>query len=141
MAIQVAAAADAAKKYAQRAANAQGDYASGIKGKGTQWQTATAGAADNWEAGVQAAITRKAFSKGVTAAGGTKYEQNATTVGPARYAQGVQNGASNWAAGVQPYLDTLSNLTLPPKGPKGAPQNMQRAQAVADALRKKKVGG
>jgi hypothetical protein len=32
-------------------------------------------------------------------------------------------------------------LTLPPRRPKGDPANFQRSQMVADALRKKKVGG
>jgi hypothetical protein len=41
---------------------------------------------------------------------------------------------------VQPYLDKLKSLVLPPKGPRRSPQNMQRANMVALELGKLKTG-
>jgi hypothetical protein len=42
---------------------------------------------------------------------------------------------------VQPYLDTLKGMELPPRRPKGDPGNQARANAVASRLRAQKVGG
>ena len=77
----------------------------------------------------------------MSAAGQAKYVENATKLGTQRYPQGVQNAEGAYQRGVQPYLDTIKGLTLPPRGPKGSAQNQQRADAVAKAMRMKKVGG
>jgi hypothetical protein len=141
MAIKVKDGASAAQKFVQRAAAAAQDYTNGVKGSGALWESQTAASADTWGAGVQAAISAGRFQKGVHAAGGAKFESNATGKGSQRYPQGVQLAGPAWQAHTQPFLDTISSLTLPPRRPKGDPTNMQRAQMVADALRKKKVGG
>lgn len=140
MALRVRSAGDAAAKFANRGAAAQGDYKNGLVGSGQAWQGNTAAAGDNYAAGVQQAITRGAFTKGVNKSGGAYFEQRATTIGANRYADGVRNGQQNYQDGVQPYLDTLSKVNLTPRGPKGDPRNMQRATEVAQALRAAKVG-
>jgi hypothetical protein len=134
-------AAASAAKFKTRAAAAGGDYANGVKAAGADWQTMTAGAGDNYAAGVQAAIGRNAFSKGVTAAGPEKYVRNASGVGAQRYPQGVSAAEGDWQKGTAPYLDTLRNLTPPPRRPKGDPGNYARVQAVGEALRARKLQG
>jgi hypothetical protein len=141
MAIKVKDAATAAAKFVQRAQGAAGDYSRGVAGAGNNWQAQTAAAADAWGAGVQAAVANQRFSKGVQRVGGQKWEQASTTKGAQRYPQGVAAAGPNWQAATSPYLDTIASLNLPPRRPKGDPANFQRAQMVADALRKKKVGG
>jgi len=128
-----------AQKYSTRSANAQGDYQSGVTGAGGTWENAAKAAETSYEQGVQDAIGRKAFGKGVSGSA-QKYEQNATKLGPQRYAQGVQNATGAWAQGVQPYLDTLKAIQLPPRGPRRSPQNQQRANMVALELGKKRTG-
>lgn len=132
-------AAQSAEKYANRGAAAAQDYARGVTGSGSSWQQATTAAEGNYEAGVQEAIGRKAFSKGVSSAGGAKYEQRAATVGAARYPQGVRDAAPEWQKGTAPYLQTLSSLTLPPRQVRG--NNTDRVRIVNEALRRRKVGG
>jgi hypothetical protein len=129
-----------AQKFVTRAGAAQGDYKDGVTAAGPAWQQATSNAEGNYEQGVQAGIANKAFSKGVAKAGPTKYVNNATNLGAGRYGPGVANAKDAWSKGVQPYLDTLKSLNLPPKGPRRSPQNMQRAAAVASALAAAKVG-
>ena len=141
MALKVKDAATAAQKFVNRAQAAAGDYAKGLVGSGSTWQQHTAAASDSWGAGVQAAISAGRFVKGVNSAGGAKFEAAATGKGAQRYPQGVAMAGPNWQAATGPYLDTLASLSLPPRRPKGDPANWQRAQAVGDALRKKKVGG
>lgn len=130
-------AATAAAKYKTRAAAAQPDYATGVQNGAQNWEPNTAAAADRYAAGVQDAITHGAFRKGVT--GKTdKYRKNATTLGPARFAQGVANAGDAYAAGMAPVISVLSSLQLPPKQVKG--MNQDRANKVVLALRALKTG-
>lgn len=140
MALNVKDAASSAAKFVARAQAAGSDYTKGVQGAGDTWQTRTAAATDAYGAGVNAAISAGRFAKGVAKAGSAKYVSRAAGVGSARYPQGVGGAGPNWQNGVQPYLDTLSSLTLPPRAPRGSPANIQRVAMIADALRKKKLG-
>jgi hypothetical protein len=126
-----------AKKFVQRASQAAPDYTSGVQGSGGAWESATKNSEANYEQGVQAGIARKAFGKGVQGSGG-KFETNAVKLGAQRYPQGVQNAEGAYAAGFQPYADTLKGINLPPRGARRSPANQQRANMVALELGKKK---
>lgn len=128
-------------KYVQRAQAAGPAYQAGVAAAGPTWQTNTVAAQSTWAAGVADAANRQAFSKGVQAAGASKYEANASGKGAQRYPQGVATAQSSWQTGVQPYMSVIAGLNLPPRQPKGNPANYARVQAVADALRAKKVAG
>lgn len=128
-----------AEKWVRKASASTQDYSEGIANPRTPWASATAAAAANQAAGVQAAIQRKAFEKGVARAGDEKWKRKSEGVGSARFSQGVQAGANDYATGVAPYLQVIESTTLPPRGPKGDPRNIQRVAAIADALRKKKL--
>jgi len=128
------------KKFVQRATQAAPDYKIGVEAAGQDWQTRTAASGDNYTAGVQAAIGRKAFEKGVNEAGSAKYTTRAGTLGAQRYPSGVGAAEGDWAKGVQPYLDELKGMELPPRRPKGDPGNQARANAVAVRLRARKIG-
>lgn len=141
MAIKVKDAASSAAKFVSRAQTAAPEYVKGVQGAGQAWATNTAASADVWAQGVQAAVTNGRFSKGVNKAGPTKYETNAAGKGAQRYGPGVAAAGPSWQQNTQPYLDTIAGLTLPARRPKGDPGNFARSQAVADALRKKKVSG
>jgi hypothetical protein len=141
MAIAVKDASTAAKKFAARGAAAGPDYAAGVRGSGQRWQANAKAGKDNYAAGVQAAISRDAFSKGIDDAGGAHYEDRASGVGAQRFPQGIQSAQGAWEQNTAPYLQTLASLTLSPRAPKGDPRNMQRANDVAAALRRKKIGG
>lgn len=140
MAIKVKDAAASAKKFVARGQAAGQDYADGVRSAGPSWQAATAASGDTWAQGVQAAVSRGAFVKGVNDSGGDRYQAKASGIGAQRFGPGIAQAGPDWQKGTQPYLDTLANLTLPPRRPKGDPGNWARAQAVGDALRKKKTG-
>ena len=141
MAIKVKPAAEAVRKFTQRGAAAAADYQAGVQAAAQDWQTNTAGSAENYAAGVQDAIGRGAFAKGVAKAGGSKYAQKAGTIGARRFPEGVREAGPDFEAGVTPYLQTIAALTLPPRRPKGDPANFARVQAVGEALRRRKLGG
>lgn len=126
------------KKYASRAGSASADYAAGVQSPRTDWAQATSAAATTYAAGVQQAVSNGSFQKGVNKAGTGKWQQKASTLGAQRYSSGVSAAAPSYASGVGPYLQALTNLTLPPRGPKGDPGNINRVAAVATAMRQVK---
>ena len=134
-AIRIRDTASLANKFATRAQGAQGDYKDGVQAGGADWENNTRSANDAWKQGVQEAVGKDRFVKGVSGSQ-QKYIANATALGPARYAQGVGNAKDAWARGVQPALDLLKGLTLPPRGPRRSPANQARANMVAMELGK-----
>jgi hypothetical protein len=141
VAIKVKDAASSAKRFVARGQAAAGDYAEGVRGAGSEWLARTAGSTDNYAAGVQDAIGRNAFARGVQEAGSSKYEQRASTVGARRFPEGIREAGPSWEQSTAPYLQAIAGLTLPPRRPKGDPSNYARVQAVGEALRRRKVGG
>lgn len=140
MAINVKDASQASQKYVQRAQAAAPDYAKGVQGAGAAWQSNSVAANDAYVTGVTQAANAGRYQKGVTAAGGSKYESRASTVGAQRFPQGVAAAGPDWSSKTAPYLQTIAALTLPPRRPKGDPGNLQRVQMITEALRKKKIG-
>ncbi len=140
-AIRIKDTATLAAKYRTRAGAAVGDYKSGVEVAGGDWEAGAKAGEPNYEAGVQEAIARKRYGKGIASAGAGKYVTNAVALGVQRYPSGVAQGTDAWARGVQPALDLLKSLNLPPKGPRRSPQNQQRANMVALELGKLKDRG
>lgn len=127
------------EKYQRVTPLRQEDYLNGVQNPKRDWAQATKAAENTYEAGVQAAITRNAFGKGVDKAGTSKWQEGAVSKGPQRFAEGVAQGADRYADGFAPYQQAISSLTLPAKFPKGDPRNIKRVSAVTEALRKKKL--
>ncbi len=122
-------------------AEARNSYTSGVQNPRRSWQQAAAAADDARKAGLQEADARNAFVVGVNAAGDTKWKNNATTLGPSRFSTGVQNAKPSYQSGFAKYHSVISGVTLPPRGPKGSPENLNRVSAIANALHSAKVTG
>lgn len=140
MAIQIKSADVIANKYATRAGAAGADYAAGVQSPRTPWAAATMASAQTYAAGVQQAIGNGSFAKGVSAAGDSKWQRKAAGVGAQRFGPGAQAAKGDYQAGVAPYLQVISGVTLPPRLPKGDPGNIQRVVAITSALRAAKLG-
>lgn len=139
--ISVPSAARAGAKWARRAASASGEYADGIQNTTRSWAQNAKAAEKNYESGIQASITRKAFGRGIDKAGDAKWKKGATEKGPARFAQGVAVAEGDYAGGVAPYLEVISRVNLPDRGPTGSDSNFQRVMVLGKALRALKTGG
>jgi len=131
---------DTSNKWTRRASSASQEYSEGVASPRRSWEQATKAGEKNYESGVQAAIARKAFGKGVNEAGDSKWQSRSMELGSARFASGVQASESAYSEGFAPYHQTLQSVSLPPRGSKGSPENLQRVAAVANAFRAKKVG-
>ena len=140
MAIKMKDVATIAAKYVSRAQQAGPEYAAGVKDPSADWATVTGAAGETYEQGVTQAMGRKAFQKGVAAAGTAKWQTKASTVGASRYGTGVAGAAEAYATGFAKSAQILASLTLPPRGVTGSPSNANRVLAVMDALHKGKTG-
>jgi len=140
MAIRIKDTGSIARKFVQRAGVAGNDYAEGVKAAGGDWETNTKASEENYKIGVQQAAADGRFGRGVAAAGASKYVDKASTLGAQRYPTGVAAAEGAYSRGVQPHLDMMKSLDLPPRRPKGDPANQQRAAVVAAANRKLKIG-
>jgi len=127
-------------KWARRTSSATEEYTVGVQNPRVDWATATVAAAPNQHKAVQQAIADNRYAKGVQKAGSARWQQKSVSKGAARFGPGVQDAQSDYAQGVQPYLDVIANTNLPPRGPKGDPANIQRVAVMAAALRNKKLG-
>lgn len=141
MAIKIKSGAAIAAKFATKAGAAGKDYADGVASPRRDYATATAAAADTYASGVQQAITAGSFEKGVAKAGTAKWQRKAAGIGAQRFPQGAQAAQGDYQTAVQPFLDTIAGIDLPPRGPKGDPGNINRVAQVANALRARKLQG
>jgi len=113
----------------------------GVETTTKDWAAITAGAEENWIAGVTDAAGKKLFSKGVKAAGTEKWKRKTLEVGVARFGPGVTAAKEDFGKGFAPYHDVISRVVLPAKGPRGAAQNYERVRVIGDALYKQRTGG
>ena len=130
---------NAADRWVRKAGQSTQDYAEGVQSPRVDWASATRAAEAAYNSGVQAAISRKAWPSGVNRAGTPKWQRKAVEVGAPRFGPGVSAAQADYLAGVGPYLQTIESTTLPPRGPKGDPNNIQRVAVIAAALRNKKL--
>lgn len=128
-------------KWQANASLAGDSYKAGVTSPRRSWSAAAAAADESRKAGLAEADARNAFVVGVQAAGDKKWKDNATTLGPTRYRQGVANSGDVFSGGFAKYHSVISGTTLPPRGPKGSPENIERVRAIADALHQAKVQG
>lgn len=140
MAIPVKGGAEAAKRFVQRAQAATGEYTSGVKNAGPRWQAAAEASKDNFAAGVQQAIAQDRYAKGVRDAGSARYQERAEKIGSLRFGQGVATAENEWLRNTQPFLQSMAGLDLPPRGPKGSPQNLDRVRVVTESNRRLSTG-
>jgi hypothetical protein len=139
MAVSVKDVTASAQKFVQRAQAAGPAYSAGVANAGTKWANNTKASAQTYALGVQDAVANGRYAAGINTGATNKYQTRASGVGAQRYPQGVAGAQESWASSTQPYLQTIANLNLPPRQPKGSAANYQRVQAVGDALRAKKL--
>lgn len=114
------------------------DYRAGVSAPRRDWAQATAGAKQAWSEGVQQAIRNDAFSRGVTAAGSSRWQEGALSKGVQRWGPGVQLAEPRFSEGFAAAHRVLSSLQLPPRFARRDPRNLERVRAVVEALSKLK---
>jgi len=133
-------ASEIARKWADVTPMRDADYKAGVSAPKTDWATETANAEERYEAGVQDAMSRKAFGSGVRDAGSAKWQRGALEKGVNRWGPGVRAAQPDYEKGFAPYRDTIEATTLPPRRRAGDPANIERVAVLASALHARKVG-
>jgi len=128
-----------ATKWAEVTPMRAADYAAGIASPRRSWSKATASAESAYEDGVQKAMQRKAFGKGVVKAGDEKWSRKASVNGVRNWGPGVQEAKGDYAAGFAPYQAAIAACVLPPRYARRDPRNLARVKAIVDALVAKKL--
>lgn len=128
-----------AAKWATVTPQRSADYEFGVQNPRTDWARATAAANDAWKAGIQGAIAANSFAKGVARAGTPTWQQGAVSKGVQRWGPGVALAQEKYQAAFAPYREAIARTTLPPRGPRRDPRNMERVKAIVDALIRTKV--
>ena len=123
-----------AERWTRRAAAASPDYQKGVETTSKDWASAAVAAASSYKQAVTTAAGAGRFEKGVAKAGTAKWKKNAIEKGPARYAQGVGVAQPEYQSGFAPFLEAISRVDLPPRGPSGSPANYARVQPIGTAL-------
>jgi len=128
-----------ARKWAQVTPQRASEYAEGVRSPRSSWSREAAAAQASWEAGVQASIAAKTFSKGVTKAGDQTWAKGAIEKGSQRYGPGVSLAEGDYSKGFAPYRQAIAGVNLPPRFARRDPRNLLRVNAIVDAMNKAKA--
>lgn len=129
-----------AAKWASVTPQRSADYESGVRDPRQDWAKNTVAAADAWKMGLQAAMAKGSFAKGVARAGSGVWQEGALTKGIARWGPGVALAQDKYAAGFSPYRDAIARVSLPPRYARRDPRNLERVKVIVDALARVKEG-
>lgn len=132
--------AEIAKKWGTVTPGRAAYYKAGVQNPKKDWANETKAAETAYEEGVQAAISRKAFGKGVDKAGTAKWKDKSVTVGVGRWPAGVRVAEKDYQAGFAPYRDAIEQVDIGPSYPKGDPRNYDKVKLIGDALHNLKIG-
>lgn len=127
------------EKYGRVTPSKGPELEAGLRDPKKNWHDETLAAGDAWRGGVEGAIARDGFIKGVSAVDQSDYLEPSLKLGVRRYRDGVTFGVPKYADRFAPYRDVIEGTTLPPRGPVGDPANIERVRIIASALHDAKV--
>jgi hypothetical protein len=132
-----------ANKWAQVTPGRTQDFATGVQQPRRSWKAGATAANAAWKEGTQKAIQADRFMKGVGATTDQKWQQRTLQVGVDRWGPGVQASEDAYRTGFAPYAETIKATTLPPRYARRDPRNLQRVNAMVQALvaRKNQIDG
>jgi hypothetical protein len=132
-----------AKKFVDVTPGRAPYYEAGVRAPDEDYATRAKEAEPSYETGVTGAISKKLFGKGVAKAGTAKWQAKTLLKGvdQGRFRSGVTAAGPDFESGYSPYQAELARLTLPKRGPRGDPANVNRVEAIRKALYEKRVGG
>ena len=139
MAVKVKPLSEIAEKYATVTPKRSAEYEKGIaRTNAAEFESAAKAGEDNFQSAMTDVIAESRRLKGLEGSG-AKWKRNAAERGPANFRNSTSKAGPDFEAGFKPYLDVIAGLTLPPKGPAGSPENIDRVAAIAAALHAKKI--
>ena len=128
-------------KWQRKASAATEDYRAGVETPRRSWKEAVLAAADAYYAALQNVINQDLWRKALAGISEDEWKRKAIELGVRRYADGVRANADKYAKKMSKVLAILKELTLPPRGPRGDPKNLDRVRVIMEALHKAKIEG
>jgi len=122
------------EKWSRRASQAGPDYEAGVRNPRRDWAQAAAAADGNYRQAVTAAAGEGRYGRGVQRAGTPKWQRKAVELGTARFGPGVAAAAPEYTSGFGPIREAIAAATLPPRRPRRDPGNLQRVNAIVQAI-------
>ncbi len=123
-----------ARKWASVTPQRAVDYEAGIRDPRRDWKEATLAAEGAWATGVQEAVVKKRFGKGVTRAGTDAWQKGALEKGLQRWGPGVALAQDKYRVNFEPYQQAIARVNLPPRFARRDPRNLERVKAIVQAL-------
>jgi len=131
---------DIATKYVEVAPTKAPYYEKEVKAAGDDWKEGALAGQKAYETAMRDPKVLARRKEQIDDAAKEKYVRKAGTLGPDRYAAGTAAAKEDFRSGFEKYHGVIAALTLPERGPRGDPKNINRVKAVADALHKARVG-
>jgi len=136
---KIKALADIATKWTRVTPGRTQDFREGISAPRKDWASQTSAAEGAYTEGVTKAASEGRFGKGVKARGTAGWQEKTLTKGVNRWGEGVRGATQDFQNGFAPFHKVVESTTLPPRGAKGDPRNIDRVAAIANALHSRKV--
>lgn len=127
------------EKWGKRSTAAASDFRVGVETPLEDWQKKSVGAKEAWRTGVTEAAGRDAYGVAVGKTPTTFWQKRTIELGVPRYPDGVGKSVDVYKDKFAPFYKTLSELTLPDRGPRGDPRNLERVKTITEALRNVKI--
>lgn len=128
-----------AAKWARVTPTRSADYEAGVRNPRRDWARSTLNATAAFKTGMQEAISKGRWEKGVARAGNAAWQAGAVEKGVPRWGPGVTVAEPKYSAAFAPYVAAIKAVTLPPRFARRDPRNLLRVQAIVDALVKVKM--
>ena len=133
-------ASQVAQKYAERAANAAGDYVAGAQSTTKDQAAAAIAAKTIYQQALTASFGRGSYEKGLGKSGKSGWLRGVVEKGGERFGPGAAASAGNYATESGRFDGARGAANSLPRGLKGSDTNIARVRAVVSALRTVKVG-
>lgn len=131
---------EVAQKWANRASNAQPEYAAGVQATTKDQAGRAIASKEIYKQALNESFARDAYAKGLQKAGTAKWKDKASRVGAERFSGGVSASVTDYATESAKYDNARRAADTLPRGVKGSETNLARVKAVVSALRIAKVG-
>jgi len=125
-----------AAKFKKNASMAGDDYVEGAKNPRRNWKDAAIDGEAAYAAAMERVIREGRRAKAVRRTDERAYIDGIVSKGRRRYSEGIAASEDKYRRNMEPYLGALEVVQdeLPPRGPKGSPENYERVRFIGETL-------
>ena len=127
---------EVAKKWAERGSASGSEWVN--QAAKSTWKTEAIAGEANYGKQMQKVISEKRREKGIEKASDAQWQEGIKK-NESRFTTGITNSQGKMSEGMTAVLNDIktAEAQLPPRGPKGSPENFQRSKMLGEELHKK----